>query len=100
MPAASTWARSEHIWDRNATACIKARYGGPPFRRRPLFMLQQRGAPASRSRSWVRLSDTVCATLRETAAMSSSRVAETLANGVAADPLLCDLLANLHLEHV
>lgn len=41
-----------------------------------------------------------CATLRATAAMSSSRVAETLAAGVAADPLFCDLLANLHLEHM
>ena len=30
--------------------------------------------------------------------MSPSRVAETLANGLAADPLFCDLLANLHLH--
>jgi hypothetical protein len=28
---------------------------------------------------------------------SPARVAETLANGLAADPLFCDLLANLHL---
>jgi hypothetical protein len=30
--------------------------------------------------------------------MSESRVAEALANGLAADPLFCDLLANLHLH--
>jgi hypothetical protein len=30
--------------------------------------------------------------------MSPSRVADTLANGLAADPLFCDLLANLHLH--
>ena len=30
--------------------------------------------------------------------MSPARVAETLANGLAADPLFCDLLANLHLH--
>lgn len=50
---------------------------------------------------WVRWSDTVCAALREPGPMSPSRVAETLADGLAADPLFCDLLANLHvhLEH-
>jgi AcrR family transcriptional regulator len=50
---------------------------------------------------WVRWSDTVCAALREPGPMSPSRVAETLANGLAADPLFCDLIANLHvhLEH-
>ena len=39
--------------------------------------------------------------LREPGPTSSSRVAETLANGLAADPRFCDLLANvhLHLEH-
>ena len=33
--------------------------------------------------------------------MAPSRTVETLANGLAADPLFCDLLANLllHLEH-
>jgi hypothetical protein len=43
----------------------------------------------------------VCAALREPGPISPSRVAETLANGLAADPLFCDLLANLqlHLEH-
>jgi AcrR family transcriptional regulator len=47
---------------------------------------------------WVRWSDTVCDGLRQPGAMSPSRVAETLANGLAADPLFCDLLANLHLH--
>jgi hypothetical protein len=39
--------------------------------------------------------------LREPGPTSPSRVAETLANGLAADPRFCDLLANvhLHLEH-
>jgi AcrR family transcriptional regulator len=50
---------------------------------------------------WARLSDTVCESLREPGPMSPSRVAEALADGLAADPLFCDLLANLHvhLEH-
>ena len=47
---------------------------------------------------WVRWSNTVCAALREPDPMSPSRVAETLAIGLAADPLFCDLLANLHLH--
>jgi AcrR family transcriptional regulator len=47
---------------------------------------------------WARWSDTVSAALREAGPMSPSRVAETLANGLAADPLFCDLLANLHLH--
>ena len=47
---------------------------------------------------WVRWSTTVCAELAEPAPMSPARVAETLANGLAADPLFCDLLANLHLH--
>jgi AcrR family transcriptional regulator len=47
---------------------------------------------------WARWSNTVCAALREPGPMSPSRVAETLANGLAADPLFCDLLANLHLH--
>ncbi|MGH3970892.1 MAG: TetR family transcriptional regulator [Mycobacterium sp.] len=47
---------------------------------------------------WVRWSNTVCTALREPGPMSPSRVAETLANGLAADPLFCDLLANLHLH--
>jgi AcrR family transcriptional regulator len=47
---------------------------------------------------WVRWSTTVCAALSEPSPMSPSRVARTLANGLAADPLFCDLLANLHLH--
>lgn len=51
---------------------------------------------------WVRWSETVCEKLGEPAdagaPMTPSRVAETLANGLAADPLFCDLLANLHLH--
>ena len=50
---------------------------------------------------WGRFSDTVCESLREPGPTSPARVAEALANGLAADPLFCDLLANLHihLEH-
>ena len=47
---------------------------------------------------WTRWSNTVCAALREPGPMSPSQVAESLANGLAADPLVCDLLANLHLH--
>jgi hypothetical protein len=47
---------------------------------------------------WVRWSNTVCAASREPAVMSPSRVSDTFANGLAADPLFCELLANLHLE--
>jgi tetracycline repressor-like protein len=36
--------------------------------------------------------------VRDPGRMSPSRVAETLADGLAADPLSCDLLANLHLH--
>jgi AcrR family transcriptional regulator len=46
---------------------------------------------------WVRWSSSVCDNLSE-GEMSPERVAETLANGLAADPLFCDLLANLHLH--
>jgi len=47
---------------------------------------------------WLRWSSTVCAELAGPVPMSPARVAETLANGLAADPLFCDLLANLHLH--
>jgi AcrR family transcriptional regulator len=47
---------------------------------------------------WERWSDTVSGQLGEPGPMSPTRVAETLANGLAADPLFCDLLANLHLH--
>jgi AcrR family transcriptional regulator len=46
---------------------------------------------------WVRWSSSVCDSLSG-GEMSPERVAETLANGLAADPLFCDLLANLHLH--
>ena len=48
---------------------------------------------------WVRWSGTVCEKLGESGRqMSPPRVAETLANALVADPLFCDLLANLHLH--
>jgi AcrR family transcriptional regulator len=47
---------------------------------------------------WARWSGTVCERLGEPGPMSALRVAETLANALAADPLFCDLLANLHLH--
>jgi AcrR family transcriptional regulator len=50
---------------------------------------------------WARWSETVSEKLRDGGPMSPKRVAEALADGLAADPLFCDLLANLHvnLEH-
>ena len=47
---------------------------------------------------WVRWSGTVCEQLAQPGPASAPRVAETLANGLAEDPLFCDLLANLHLH--
>jgi len=47
---------------------------------------------------WVRWSGTVCEQLNEAGQMSPPEVAEILANSLAADPLFCDLLANLHLH--
>ena len=47
---------------------------------------------------WVRWSDTVCEDLRDAGPVSPARVAKALADGLAADPLFCDLLANLHLH--
>ena len=47
---------------------------------------------------WARFSHTVCASLAESGPMSPARVADALADGLAADPLFCDLLANLHLH--
>jgi AcrR family transcriptional regulator len=47
---------------------------------------------------WVRWSDTVSEDLRDAGPVSPSRVAKALADGLAADPLFCDLLANLHLH--
>lgn len=47
---------------------------------------------------WVRWSNRVCEGLRDAGPMSPSRVARELVDGLAADPLFCDLLANLHLH--
>jgi AcrR family transcriptional regulator len=49
---------------------------------------------------WTRWSNTVCDTLRAQGPVAASTVAEVLARGLDADPLFCDLLANvpLHLE--
>jgi len=50
---------------------------------------------------WARWAVTLSEGLRGPGPMSPRQVAETLADGLAADPLFCDLLANvpLHLEH-
>jgi AcrR family transcriptional regulator len=47
---------------------------------------------------WVLWSDTVCEELGALGPTSPARVAGILANGLAVDPLFCDLLANLHLH--
>lgn len=47
---------------------------------------------------WTRWSDAVCSALAEPGPGSPARVAEALAHGLVADPLFCDLLANLHLH--
>jgi AcrR family transcriptional regulator len=47
---------------------------------------------------WVRWSDKVSEDLGDAGPVSPSRVAKALADGLAADPLFCDLLANLHLH--
>jgi AcrR family transcriptional regulator len=47
---------------------------------------------------WARFSATVCESLDEAGPTSPARVADALADGLAADPLFCDLLANLHLH--
>ena len=58
-------------------------------------------SPASRSRGMGAVVEHGVRELREPGPRSPLRVAETLANGLAADPLFCDLVANvhLHLEH-
>lgn len=50
---------------------------------------------------WARWSNTVCEGLAASGPVPAGRVAEMLANGLADDPLFCDLLAYLplHLEH-
>src|SRR5246127_3653313 len=47
---------------------------------------------------WVRWSTTVSKKLAKPGAKSPSRIAVTLAEALAEDPLFCDLLANLHLH--
>lgn len=47
---------------------------------------------------WQRWSNTVCAKLSGTGPRSPAQVAEALVDGLAADPLFCDMLANLHLH--
>jgi hypothetical protein len=47
---------------------------------------------------WVRWLKAVCAPLRKPGPMSLSRVPQTLANSLAADPLFCGVLASLHLH--
>lgn len=47
---------------------------------------------------WARFSANVCESLGEPGPTSPARVADALADGLAADPLFCDLLANLHLH--
>lgn len=50
---------------------------------------------------WQRWSREMCDELAQPGALTAQRVAATLTDGLAADPLFCDLLANqhLHLEH-
>ncbi|WP_046316053.1 TetR family transcriptional regulator [Mycobacterium sp. UM_Kg1] len=48
--------------------------------------------------SWERWESYVCTALSEPGPMSPARVASTLTSGLVADPLFCDMLANLHLH--
>lgn len=48
--------------------------------------------------SWERWSASVCTELDRPGPMTPDRVVETLVSGLAADPLFCDLLSNLHLH--
>lgn len=48
--------------------------------------------------SWERWSEAVCTGLDQPGPMSPERVVEVLVSGLAADPLFCDLLSNLHLH--
>jgi hypothetical protein len=49
-----------------------------------------------RVEGWVRWSNPMCATLRKPGTMSPSPISQTLANGLAADSLVCDVHANPH----
>ncbi|MGB5796407.1 MAG: TetR family transcriptional regulator [Mycolicibacter algericus] len=48
--------------------------------------------------SWQRWSAAVCTGLDQPGPMSPEQVVEILVSGLAADPLFCDLLSNLHLH--
>jgi AcrR family transcriptional regulator len=50
---------------------------------------------------WTRWSDTVCGAIRGQGETTPAALAEIMVSGLSADPLFCDLLANvpLHLEH-
>lgn len=48
--------------------------------------------------SWQRWSESVCTELDRPGPMSPDRVVGALVSGLAADPLFCDLLSNLHLH--
>ena len=60
---------------------------------RRYFSSHKGGAQRLAAEGWTRWSNTVCAAFREPGPMSPSQVAETLANGLADDPPICDLLA-------
>lgn len=48
--------------------------------------------------SWERWSQSVCTGLDQPGPMTPEHVVEVLVSGLAADPLFCDLLSNLHLH--
>jgi hypothetical protein len=50
---------------------------------------------------WTRWSETVCGAIRGQGETTPAALAEIMVSGLSADPLFCDLLANvlLHLEH-
>lgn len=50
------------------------------------------------TQSWQRWAEHTCATLDRPGPATPARVAEALADGLVADPLFCDMLANLHLH--
>jgi hypothetical protein len=120
MPVASTWARSEHIWNRNANRVHRGtvrrfrthqqlrhvRYAGrsrsvtsgaPPHRRQGASTCGDRGsrALASLENGLASVTSTAVANragVHHSAVrrnLSPSRVVETLANGLVADPLFC-----------
>jgi hypothetical protein len=74
-----------------------ANRAGIHFRRAPLFSSPKVLLHLA-VEGWTRWSNTACAPLREPGPMSPSRVAETLANGLVAGTLFCDLLVKLRLH--